>query len=32
MFSIEPLLEVFQDSPKQSGEKIKVGMGVQLKK
>lgn len=28
----EPLLEVFQDSPKQSGEKIKVGMGVQLKK
>ena len=30
-WSSEPQVEVFQDS-KQTGEKIKVGMGVQIKK
>ena len=29
---IEPLLEIFQESQHNSGEKIKVGMGVQLRK
>lgn len=29
---VEPLLEVFQESQQNCGEKIKVGMGVQLKK
>ncbi len=31
-FSAEPQVEVFQEQSKVSGEKIKAGMGVQLKK
>lgn len=29
---IEPHIEVFQESKKAPGEKIKVGVGVQMKK